>query len=804
MRASSAPRTPAEALAEAERRLAELAAERDELRERLKARERELIVAGQREWSEQQQRIEAQREAAAARELAAGQVAELRQRLALAEAELANAAAERDRAQELVRRAEARRQEAEGRLSAEAARREAAEARVEELQAELESRSRLAARAGRTLGAARRRLAREREQRVDLEELERRLRAERTAFAEHVAGLERAVETVRERLAAAARALHGRLAEERAARIAAEAELAVEREGARRARMEAAWLEGELARAREGEARLRAALDALRAELRTVRGADAELRRRLAERIDAVHAVARSLRDGVAEAPDVERRELGAALASLQGRLAELRAQVLRTEETVQGELEAERQARAAAEARVRELEAELRELRGDAPAPAGLPAAETLASLREALVRLGRAKAGAGESALAEDLAAAAARLRSAAARQRGQVEGEAGTTDAEARPAEQVAEAGRPSVAQAVEPERPAQVEEAEPAAPADEPRSEPEVREATTPEPRPEPETEQPDAAAEVERPGAEQGPRPEPEAKQPQAGAGVEHAGTQAEAGKPAEPAPAPERVAPAAAPARQPGEEKAEPERRTLPARGVVRPVRPWLRDAVLALADEEPAIAELVVVALLGAQAGTVRRPVTYDLIVTDGGRHRVELRPDSVNVSTLDGEPGPVRVEGPVAALVPLATGGAGWRLRGAKVHGRRHLRRLLRERRAPLSLDALARARVTIAPGLLLTLLAGRVPADWTAGEALSVDVAVEGADRWRVATGRDGGLTVEPAGEEAPEATLHVGADRLAAVLAGTAPAEVEGDRRAVRKLLTWLDRVQRAER
>ncbi|MDX6700642.1 MAG: hypothetical protein QOF26_868, partial [Baekduia sp.] len=64
-------------LFEAERRLGEVAAERDALRTALEAGERELRATRQREWAEQQQRLEAQGEAAATRELAGSQVAEL-------------------------------------------------------------------------------------------------------------------------------------------------------------------------------------------------------------------------------------------------------------------------------------------------------------------------------------------------------------------------------------------------------------------------------------------------------------------------------------------------------------------------------------------------------------------------------------------------------------------------------------------------------------------------------------------------------------------------------------------------------
>jgi hypothetical protein len=78
----------------------------------------------------------------------------------------------------------------------------------------------------------------------------------------------------------------------------------------------------------------------------------------------------------------------------------------------------------------------------------------------------------------------------------------------------------------------------------------------------------------------------------------------------------------------------------------------------------------------------------------------------------------------------------------------------------------------------------------------------------VASEGADRWRVIASGHGPLAILPAEGAAPApATLHTSANRLAAVLAGTAAAgdaHVEGDIRDVRTLLSWLDRAQRAAR
>ena len=97
---------------------------------------------------------------------------------------------------------------------------------------------------------------------------------------------------------------------------------------------------------------------------------------------------------------------------------------------------------------------------------------------------------------------------------------------------------------------------------------------------------------------------------------------------------------------------------------------------------------------------------------------------------------------------------------------------------------------------------------MLARGVQPAWTEGRPLTVDVAAEGADRWRVSASGHAPLTILPA-EGAPPAaaTLHTSAGRLGAVLAGTAAAgdaHVEGDWRDVRTLLSWLDSAQRAAR
>jgi hypothetical protein len=524
-------------------------------------------------------------------------------------------------------------------------------------------------------------------------------------------------------------------------------------------------LEQALAARVEVEAQLRHALDAVNGELSAVRAGDGERAAKLAARVESVVALATGLRDGVRRELGAEQDALTASLAAMQERVAELQAGVaetaslrdeLETERAArwvaEAELDAERRrgdedraARAFAEQRLADVEAELQELRAQTPRSGPDPTA--LASLRAALEHLQAPTAGEGDAAatpsLGLDLAAAAERLRATVA---------------------------------ATE----------EPAA---DPDSKFASRDDVTPEGVVESSLDEPVEATEVVEP-----PEPELDAFAPTTVA--------------PEPPSAPDFEV-VDAPVRAPVAVAApRDERRPLTARAPITTPGPWLRDALQGLAVDEPDIAELLVVSLLSAQAGLVKDSLIYELAVQGGTTHRVVVDPDRVRVELPGSGPAAVRVAGPLAALVPLVAGGAGRRLPGTRIDGRRHVRRLLKARRAPLGLAELAAAGIAPSPGLLLTVLARAVDPRWTVRHPLTVDVASEGSDRWRVVASGKGPLAIVPAGDgvDAPPASavLHTSAHRLGAVLAGTAAPDdafVEGDPRDVGTLLSWLDRAQR---
>jgi len=227
----------------------------------------------------------------------------------------------------------------------------------------------------------------------------------------------------------------------------------------------------------------------------------------------------------------------------------------------------------------------------------------------------------------------------------------------------------------------------------------------------------------------------------------------------------------------------------------LAARGIREAAGPWLRDGLLALADEDAARAERLMVALLAAQAGCATRPLSYGLVVRDGGAYRVSVMQQGAAVGTLTDLALDGTVSGPLKALIPLATGGGSSRLAGARVRGRGALRPLLTARRRPVQLSELALLLHPLAPRTMLEVAVLAVDPASVARDAL-IDV-VCGADITRISCRVGERPVVIDAGTTAADGTIHTSKERLAAVLAGQDEVAIEGDAGVIAAFLGWLD-------
>jgi hypothetical protein len=224
---------------------------------------------------------------------------------------------------------------------------------------------------------------------------------------------------------------------------------------------------------------------------------------------------------------------------------------------------------------------------------------------------------------------------------------------------------------------------------------------------------------------------------------------------------------------------------------------------PWLRGALELLAVRDPELAARLLVALLPAQAARI--DLAYDVhahahapvrVVLAGGRGTLDAPSPAA--------PGAFALTGTVAALAPIAAGGAGWRLRGARVRGsRRALLGLLRRRRAPVGLGDLVASGLVLDPALLLHAVAAAVPAALTASQAFGI--AYDLGDRVVEVRATDGApLAVTPGRRTRVAAIVHTEPAALLALLAATpgAAAAVTGDARAVALVHGWFDRARGA--
>lgn len=279
-----------------------------------------------------------------------------------------------------------------------------------------------------------------------------------------------------------------------------------------------------------------------------------------------------------------------------------------------------------------------------------------------------------------------------------------------------------------------------------------------------------------------------------------------------------------RIPGATEPAGAPEPAAASPGAVSDPSAGVLRPTGPrpgeepttppsWLARATRALAGgADPRLAGDLVAELLPVQGLRVARRVTYVLEIEGGERYRVAAepgRPATVGpVTAGEGEP-TFTLSGSASALAELAAGGAGRRLPGVRVSGRRwQLRRLLRAMREPVRLAELAAAEIRVWPGLVLGALAREIEPGWTVGHRFAITFAIEGVPGATLYAEVRSGEALR-IGQEPPatpsRVTVYANESALLSLLAGffggpEEPARMSGDEDALAAFLAWVDRVQ----
>lgn len=247
--------------------------------------------------------------------------------------------------------------------------------------------------------------------------------------------------------------------------------------------------------------------------------------------------------------------------------------------------------------------------------------------------------------------------------------------------------------------------------------------------------------------------------------------------------------------------------------------------RAWLAPAIRRVAERRDArLASQLVLELLPAQALAVEKPTRYIVKIAELGAYEISLERGRGSVRDLAGAglaaERTVLLEGHASAFAELAGGGrklSAWRpplglhVRG----GRRRAKPLLASRRRPLALSELEGAGVTVWPGLLLLALAEAIDPSATVGYAFTVAFAIEGQQsavmHVQSLLGKPLAVTRAEAqsGEQAPsqaapDVTVRLSERGFARLITaqdlGDETVLLEGDRAALETLLSWTDRVQ----
>ncbi len=241
-----------------------------------------------------------------------------------------------------------------------------------------------------------------------------------------------------------------------------------------------------------------------------------------------------------------------------------------------------------------------------------------------------------------------------------------------------------------------------------------------------------------------------------------------------------------------------------------------RPAVAWLTAAFGRLTAADPDLAGRLLVGLLPAQGAVYSEPVAYDLVLGDHRCVQVTLSSGGATPEIVvaeaprDSATVTFQVVGDHAALARLITAG---RLRArlglgvARIAGDRHgltaLRALVRR---AMSLEQLYDVGVRLDPELAFALAAAMVRPEWTREERFTVaqHAGTESARETYLNVRGGEPLTVTDTPPDEPvAATIVCRDDELLAVLVGELPggASIRGDATPLLALLGWLERAER---
>ncbi len=238
------------------------------------------------------------------------------------------------------------------------------------------------------------------------------------------------------------------------------------------------------------------------------------------------------------------------------------------------------------------------------------------------------------------------------------------------------------------------------------------------------------------------------------------------------------------------------------------------PPAPWVTAVLQRLLASEPEVAGRIAVGLAPAYGLAAQRPLRYDLVLTGHGCLAVDVAPGEPATVLQRAAPRPrgerdLSIAGDAVGVARLLHGRRALLRWPARVRGgRRALRELRRQARAPLGVRELGKAGIALEPALALRLVALAIDPEATRGERFAVahaPLAGGPVDAWlRIADGAEPTVvTNEPS--EPTRLTLRCTRGALLALIAGVEPppgeaGSLDGDDIALALVRAWIARTE----